>query len=101
MFSSRLNGFDLTTDSWTSITNVAKTDTYIFAEKSMLHLVSLIGTTCLNPHTNEETNDHTDITAMIVLPKARCSKAQKAKFFVLWDQSFFYLLDKLCLSTKD
>ena len=54
-------------ESWTLVINLAKTDTYILVQKSMLHLFPVIITTRLNPPTNTRTNDHADMIYMIVM----------------------------------
>ena len=46
-----------TTDNYTLIINLAKTDNYILEQKSMLHPFPLINTTRLNPPTNTQTNE--------------------------------------------
>ena len=54
--------------------NLAKTNTYMLVQNSMLHLFPLISLTRLNPPTNtrtnkqkhEWTNDHADIIVMII-----------------------------------
>ena len=48
-------------ESWTLVINLAKTDTYILVQKSMLHLFPLISAR----HLNTQTNDHADIIVMI------------------------------------
>ena len=45
-------------ESWTLVINLAKTDTYILVQKSMLHLFPLISARRLNPQTHEHTNEH-------------------------------------------
>ena len=45
-------------ESWTLVINLAKTDTYILVQKSMLHLFPLISAMRLNPQTHEHTNEH-------------------------------------------
>ena len=47
-------------ESWTLVINLAKTDTYILVQKSMLHLFPLISARRLNPQTHEHTNTRTN-----------------------------------------
>ena len=52
-------------ESWTLVINLAKTDTYILVQKSMLHLFPLISARRLNPQTHEHTNTRTNIFGLL------------------------------------
>ena len=52
-------------ESWTLVINLAKTDTYILVQKSMLHLFPLISARRLNPQTHEHTNERTNIFGLL------------------------------------